>query len=467
MGNILKNKGEIVEKVFYVKDVFFNNGIVNLYEYLQKSNIDLLKYNFHNNSLKLEFNKHNEIQIFDHIVHDFIKDNKIVVFTDNDRLFWSKERNVFIKDKRVDIPSGSKNEKKYVLYRENLSKIGFSIDELKTKYNDCSDNKLNKFGQLVDKNENVIVHKGFMDYVDQYKDVVLWKGKKDYIGLDSKIHTFEWGSGPFMDMLPNKCEKVDKWEALIYWFGTRIKRFYNLNFFLYMNSNRLMSLLNFKKEMNISDDKRRVKDQKTEAVKTLPTNIDFKEQLSKDRITNTNYYISTSEEEFQLKFLMYLFSLIYHIEDRYLGETDEKRKMRMENLFSSLQDITFFTYTQDDAMKSSLNEYSRAYRIIKFFRKIREYKINSENKNIFAYLSELITAIGLSKSNKEINLNIKSFSNKLLSFKSLRKNYFEASFDVLERGKRGLGKELFIFEKMYLEEIKEEVNNMDLHEKSK
>jgi len=297
--------------------------------------------------------------------------------------------------------------------------------------------------------------------------VVLWKGKKDYIGLDSKIHTFEWGSGPFMDMLPNKCEKVDKWEALIYWFGTRIKRFYNLNFFLYMNSNRLMSLLNFKKEMNISDDKRRVKDQKTEAVKTLPTNIDFKEQLSKDRITNTNYYISTSEEEFQLKFLMYLFSLIYHIEDRYLGETDEKRKMRMENLFSSLQDITFFTYTQDDAMKSSLNEYSRAYRIIKFFRKIREYKINSENKNIFAYLSELITAIGLSKSNKEINLNIKSFSNKLLSFKSLRKNYFEASFDVLERGKRGLGKELFIFEKMYLEEIKEEVNNMDLHEKSK
>jgi len=465
--NRLKNKEKIVEKIFYQKDVFFNNGIVNLYEYLQKANIDFVTFSFFDNSLKLVFNKNNEIQIFDHIVYDFIKDNKLVVFTDNDRLFWSKERNVFIKDKRVDIPSGAKNEKKYILYREKLSEIGLTLDELKTKYNNCSDNKLNKFGQLVDKNENIIIHKGFRDYVDQYKDVVLWKEKKDQVGLDSKIHTFEWGPGPFMDMLPKKCEKIDKWEALIYWFGTRIKRFYNLNFLLYMNSNKLMSLLNFKKEMNISDDKRRVKDQKTGEIKTLPTNIDFKEQLAKDRITNPNFYISNSQEEFQLKFFMYLFSLIYHIEDRYIGETDEKRKIRIENLFNSLQDITFFTYTQDDAMKSSLNEYSKAYRLIKFFRKIKEHRIALENKNIFTYLSELITAIGLSKSNKEINLNIKSFSNNLLDFKSLRKNYLEASFDVLEKEKRGLGKELFIFEKMYLAEIKEEVNNMDLHEKSK
>ena len=467
MGNILKNKGEIVEKVFYPKDVFFNNGIVNLYDYLQKANIDSLEYNFSNKSLKLEFNKHNEIQIFDYIVHDFIKNNKLVVFTDNDRLFWSKERNVFIKDKRVDIPSGAKNEKKYILYKEKLSKIGLTLDELKTKYNDCLDNQLNKFGQLVDKNGNVIIHKGFKDYVDQYKNVVLWKEQKDQIGLDSKIHTFEWGSGPFMDMLPNECEKINKWEALIYWFGTRIKRFYNLNFFLYMNSSELKSLFYFKKEINISDKKTSVKDQKTEEIRTIPTNIDFRNQLSKDRITNPNFYISNSQEEFQLKFFMYLFSLIYHIEDRYIGETDEKRKIRIENLFNSLQDITFFTYTQDDAMKSSLNEYSKAYRLIKFFRKIKEHRIALENKNIFTYLSELITAIGLSKSNKEINLNIKSFSNNLLDFKSLRKNYLEASFDVLEKEKRGLGKELFIFEKMYLAEIKEEVNNMDLHEKSK
>jgi len=467
VGNILKNKGEIVEKVFYPKDVFFNNGIVNLYDYLQKANIDSLEYNFSNKSLKLEFNKHNEIQIFDYIVHDFIKNNKLVVFTDNDRLFWSKERNVFIKDKRVDIPSGAKNEKKYILYKEKLSKIGLTLDELKTKYNDCLDNQLNKFGQLVDKNGNVIIHKGFKDYVDQYKNVVLWKEQKDQIGLDSKIHTFEWGSGPFMDMLPNECEKINKWEALIYWFGTRIKRFYNLNFFLYMNSSELKSLFYFKKEINISDKKTSVKDQKTEEIRTIPTNIDFRNQLSKDRITNPNFYISNSQEEFQLKFFMYLFSLIYHIEDRYIGETDEKRKIRIENLFNSLQDITFFTYTQDDAMKSSLNEYSKAYRLIKFFRKIKEHRIALENKNIFTYLSELITAIGLSKSNKEINLNIKSFSNNLLDFKSLRKNYLEASFDVLEKEKRGLGKELFIFEKMYLAEIKEEVNNMDLHEKSK
>jgi len=465
LGNKLKE--QVIEKIFYPKDVFYNNGIVNLYEFLKQNNINTLESNLENNLLRLRFSKTDEISIFDFIISEFIDNNKLVTFTKNDRLYWDKKRNDFIKDKRVDIPSGVRNEKKNILFREKLNKLGFTKEEIKLKYDNYSDKKINSFSQIVSKTEDVIIHKEKKDYVTQYKNEILWKGKNNEISLDSKIHTFEWGPGPFTDMLPNKIEKLDKWDALIYWHGTRIKRFYNVNFYIYLNSSRLDYLLEFKNELKMSDEKVKYKDDKTEEIKTIPTNIDFRNQLFKDGIKNLYFYISNSEAEFELKFFMYLFSLIYHIEDSYEGETDERRKKRKEKLYESLKFLTFLTYTQDGDMKSALNEYSKAYKLIKFFKKLKEYRIEKDRKSIFTYLSELITVLSLSKSNKEINLNIKSFANNLLGFKNLRKNYLEASFDVLKNDKGRLGKELYIFENLYLKEIKKEDLEMDLHRKSK
>ena len=469
MENALKNKVEKIEKLFFPKDVFFNNGIVNLYEYLQKADLKQINYyGINNNSLKIQFEKKYETLIFDRIVSGFVKDNKLVVFTANDRLYWDKKRNAIVKYKKIDIPAGATNEKKYIHFREKLEQLGITKDSILLKYEQHPDKKVNKFTNLVSKTGDVIILKEFNEYVNRYKDKVLWAANEDELNVDSKIHPFEWGVGPFMDMLSNVGEKIDKWEALIYWFGTRIKRFYYFNlFFLFPNSSDLAALYEFKKELNINDEKRKIKDKKTEEEKTIPTNINFKDQLLSDGIKNVNFYISGSEEEFQLKFFMYLFSLIYHIEDRYANESDEKRKVRMENLFNSLKKITFFTYTQKDDMKSSLNEYSKAYKLTRFFEKIKREVMPSDNKNLFAYLSELITIINLSKERGELNLNIKSFSDNLLHFKSLRKNYLLTSFDILGKQKRGLGKELYDFEKMYLNEIKEEAKNMDLHDKSK
>ena len=117
------------------------------------------------------------------------------------------------------------------------------------KYDNYPDKKINSFPQIVSKTGDVIIHKEKKDYITQYKNEILWKDKNNEISLDSKIHTFEWGIGPFTDMLPNKGEKLDKWDALIYWYGTRIKRFYNVNFYIYLNSERLDYLLEFKKEL--------------------------------------------------------------------------------------------------------------------------------------------------------------------------------------------------------------------------
>jgi len=462
-----KLKEQTIEKIFYPKNVFYNNGIVNLYEFLKQNNINTLEFNLENNLLRLRFSKNDELSIFDFILSKFIEQSELVIFTKNDRLYWDKKRNDFIKDKRVDIPSGARNEKKNILFREKINELGFTKEEIKLKYDNCPDKKINSFFQVVSKTEDVIIHKEKKEYVSQYKNEILWKGKNDEISLDSKIHTFECGPGPFADMLSNKGEKMDKWDALIYWFGTRIKRFYNSNYYLYINSKELEYLQNFKSELRISDEKREYKDEKTEEVKTIPTNINFVKQLYKDSIKNPFFYISNSEEEFELKYFMYLFSLIYHIEDGYEKESELRYKKQKEDMYNSLKYITFFTYTQDGDMKSALNEYSKAYKLIQFFKILKENKIEKDNKSIFTYFSELITTINLSKSNKELNLNIKSFANNILNFKCLRKNYLEASFDVLKNGKRGLGKGLYIFESLYLKEIRKEVLEMDLHEKSK
>ena len=198
----------MIEKIFYPKDVFYNNGIVNLYEYLKQNNIESLQSEFDDSSLKLKFNESDEIKIFDLIISEFIADNKLVIFTKNDRLYWDKKRNNFVKDKKVDVPSGARNEKKYILFREKLNKLGFTKEEMKSKYDSCLDNNLNEFEDLVDKKGKVIIHKKHEDYVSQYKNEVLWKDQNNEISLDSKIHTFEWGPGPFADMLPNKVEKL-------------------------------------------------------------------------------------------------------------------------------------------------------------------------------------------------------------------------------------------------------------------
>ena len=195
-----KLKEQIVDKNIYPKDVFYNNGIVNLYEFLKRNNIDNLESNLESNSLRLRFSKADEINIFDSIISKFIANNKLVVFTKNDRLYWDKKRNDFIKDKKVDIPSGVRNEKKNILFREKLNKLGFTKEEIRLKYDNCPDKKINTFSQIVSKTEDVIIHKEKKDYVTQYKNEILWKGKKDEISFDSKIHTFEWGPGPFTDM---------------------------------------------------------------------------------------------------------------------------------------------------------------------------------------------------------------------------------------------------------------------------
>jgi len=60
--SLFNTENEVIEKRFSAKDVFFNNGIVNLYQFLKEKNFEL-EYELNQNELilKIDSQKENEI----------------------------------------------------------------------------------------------------------------------------------------------------------------------------------------------------------------------------------------------------------------------------------------------------------------------------------------------------------------------------------------------------------------------
>ena len=473
----------LLEKVFGVKDVFFNNGVVNLLEHLENNNIKNLEYRFNNSQLTLLFDKSSEKTIYNQLLIDLIEQNNIVHLTPNDRIYWNMERDMFAIDKKFDVEGkASANDVKYLYNYISAKQLNISTSEFYEKFKTyaATINMMERDKVFIE------AKKCFMDSGDSFKEeskakipihmtkqkavknFAAYFAKGELLTFDSKIHQFEDGGYCFRDRLMNKANCIDKWDALIYWYGSRIKRFYNASYyFIYFNSNDLKALKTFKACFKISNDKieQRMKD--TDKAIKLPTNIDFKD-LSRDGITNRNFYISNSQQEFQLKFFMFLFSKIYHIEDDYKNKIkDVRKKRRKEALFNSLRHITFVTYTEDGPLKSGLSEYTKAYVLMQLFNRLITYESSEKEIYLFKYLAELIVKISIAKPSKTENVNIKRFTDNLLNFRILRKNYFEAAYDSLKNDKGGLGKELFTFENVYLEFIGKGRKEMDMHKLSK
>ncbi len=442
---------------FFIKDVFFNNGLVNLYNHLIDRDLGVdIKLN--NQFSEIDFKQQQEDKIFYKILEIFLKDFKIVHQTDNDRWYFDEKKGDFILDKKFDIKGKSSGNDilSGVYTYKSIEELGFSNrDEVRELYFEfCNRHNLKPEKNVPNRQNRLVVAITHNDAVKKFSSYLV---KGDILDLDSKIHQFENGSKNFRDMLPNKTDKIDKWEALIYWFGVKIGRYYNSSFFIYPNSMDLNSLQLFKEDLKIYEDVYEYRD-KNDKLKKTSSNIDFYVQLEKDGIKNPNFYISKSQEEFELKFFIYLASKIIHIEEHYKQGSKRRRAIK-ERLYKALQNITFLIYSEDGDFKSSLQEYSKAYRLIKFLELLK-------NSELFEYLGSLITNIALCKGNKEVNLIIRDFSNNILEFQPLGKEYYLASFNILKNGSRNLGKRLYEFENLYLEKILKG-KNMNLHQKSK
>lgn len=463
-------------KKFVKRDVFYNNGLINLKKCLDK-HFKALTCKLDQNSLIIKIPENQDKKYFDAIFKEFIDENDIVFKTKNDRLYWNKDNKRFMYENKYDIKGKStKGDVKYTYKYINPVEIGISTEEFFNKYIEFakkmgfnesrikSDTKLFKKDNNF-KKENKCNIPVFMTQDETVQSYIDYCVKGDTLKLDSKIHQFEDGGYCFKDMLSKKDRTIDKWDALVYWLGTKIKRYYNFNYFIYYNSTDLLALQDLKKQIFIDDEKIKILDKKKN-IKELPTNVNFIKQFSYDGINNTNFYISSSIAEFQLKFLMYITSFIYHFDDDYKNSDEDEITKRKEDIFNNFKKASFVSYTQDGDMKSSLNEYGRSYKMIRFLNSLmdKEYL----DTTLFKYLSHIITVINLSKNAQEkINLNIGRFSRNILKFADLRKVYYDVSFKTFINNKRGLGSALYCFESIYLKEIERGERIMKLHEISK
>ena len=470
-GNLLDMTNEIVVKKFSSKDVFFNNGIVNLYQFLKERDFEF-EYELNQNELVFKIDSQKQDEIYTQILNTFLKDNKIVYQTDNDRWYFDETKMDFILDKKFDTKGGQKNDLRNGVYLyKKISELGLSREEVERLYLDfCErtnfkhEKESNGKLKVPNKKNEVIVAITLDEGIERFSKYFV---SNDILSIDSKIHSFEDGQGYFHDMLNQpKSYKLDKWNALIYWFGGRTKRFYNFSYFIYPNSSNLDALNKFKEFLQIGDDKIEYRDENGK-VSNTSSNIDFFKVLSKDEIINKHFYISKSAEEFELKFFMYLFSMMYHIEEEHkaFGDNDlaflfdEDVKEYSQILFELLQYLSFVIYTDDGTFKTSLNEYTRAYQLIQFFQILKE-------NNLFKYLENVLIAFSLSQGSKEINLNIQHWCQKILNFLNLREEYYLTSFNILKNDSKGFGKLLFELEQSYLNHILGG-KDMGIHENSK
>lgn len=461
-GNLFDRTNEIVVKRFGSRDVFFNNGIVNLYQFLKERDFEF-EYALNQNELVLKIDAQKQDEIYLQILNTFLKDNKIVYQTDNDRWYFDETKMDFILDKKFDTKGGQKNDLRNGIYLyKKISELGLSREEVEKLYlNFCERTNLkpekesNGKLKVPNKKNEVIVAITLDEGIERFSKYFVGN---DILSIDSKIHSFEDGQDYFHDMLNQpKSYKIDKWNALIYWFGGRTKRFYNFSYYIYPNSSNLEALNKFKEFLQISDDKIEYRDEKGK-VSNTSSNIDFFKVLSNDEIRSKHFYISKSAEEFELKFFMYLFSMMYHIEERY-EKANERRRERQKELFDTLQYLSFVIYTDDGTFKTSLNEYTKAYQLIQFLQILKE-------NNLFKYLENILIVFSLSQGSKEVNLNIQHWCNKLLNFSNLRKEYYLTSFNIIKNNSKGFGKLLFDLEQSYLNHILGG-KDMSIHEDSK
>ncbi len=450
-------------KKFFAKDFIFNNGIINFASFLD----DIEKeYKLTNSYLEIYDDSD---EIFYEYLSLFLKKNKIVYQTNNDRWYFDEEKKDFEVSKRWDVlgKSSGNDILSGVYSYKTIDELGLSEEEIKNKFLDFCEKRALKWekevSKIPDKRKKVVLLITPDEASLNYSNYLV---KSDKLKLDSKIHIFEDGQNSFHDMLKiPKDYKIDKWDALIYWFGGKIGKWYNsykigegknkktITVNIYPNSTNLLYLKKFKEHLSISNEAVTFRDEK-EKVITLPTNIDFYNQLLKDEITNRYFYISKSEEEFLLKLLIYLFSYFYHIEDNYQNAS-KKRKKRYEELVEILPYITFIVYKDDGTFKTAFMEFSKAYRVFRFLYKLKE-------KEAFANFIQILTLFSIIND----GMLAKEFVSKFLNFLELRGVYFKVAFEILKDDRSSGFRGLEVFENLYLEELKKgEI--MSLHSDSK
>ena len=122
------SSAETISKKFIVKDVFFNNGIVNLYQFLKENDFDI-EIEILENTLIL--NIKNEENIFIKLFSSFLNNYKIIYATKNEDLYFDETINDFTFKERYNIVGASSgNDIKNSYIYKSAEELGYTKDSL-------------------------------------------------------------------------------------------------------------------------------------------------------------------------------------------------------------------------------------------------------------------------------------------------------------------------------------------------
>ena len=125
---------ELMIKKYQPKDMLFNNGIVNLYRFLEYKSLDI-EIEFNSSSLILKMDKEKSEEIYLKLLQGFFKEYKIVHQTKNDRWYFDEKKQDFILDKKFDTVGGQKNDLRNGVYLyKKISDFGLEREYVEGLY---------------------------------------------------------------------------------------------------------------------------------------------------------------------------------------------------------------------------------------------------------------------------------------------------------------------------------------------
>lgn len=461
-----------MEKKFCKRDFFYNNGVVNLYKNLVESNLEL-EVKLTSDAMTISFDKTREKSIYDGLLETFIRDNHLVYKTDNDRAYWNLDKREFEVGKKFDIKQkGSGNDVKNLYDKVSLDEVGISGKEWYEKFL-----KFKKANTAIAKGEEkCFVKNGKLKADDKIEFIIpmtLEKGYQNFkeylykaepIKYNSSIQPFEDGPEQkyFRDLL-EKGPNIDKWDAMIYWYGTRIQMFYDGDYFIFPDAIDFTALSKFKTHLNIDDEVHSYIDEKSQEKKKTASNIPFDKKIGPYGIDAKYYYISDSEEDFLIKLLTYIYAVYDEIETR--AKNPKRVQTKMKELFKEIEKINFQMYTKDGDMKSSLQTYTKGHKFLLLLENMNEAGLFKE---FLRLMQTMRRANSNSSKGKNVNLNYRDYTHNILYGKPCIKNYYSASYSIYtdKKNHMNLPQKLYDIEQIYLKHIGRD-GMMQVHSKSK
>ena len=431
-------------KEFETKDFIYNNGIINFVMLLKEDNFGI-SWKLERDKLTIDYQDENVV--FDILEH-IIKKNNLLVDSSSEKVFFDTNRKEFILMKGFNVIGGHSNDIRNGVYLiknkdEILKEYNLTEQELEEKYiNFCKKQNIK-----IDKIKSINVAITMDEAIKRLAKYIMKTDKNEMIEITSKIHNFENGSNAFHNLLKTpKSYTLNKWDALIYWFGDRIDRFYknigDIYYTIYLNTSfDLLSLMTIKEFLQIQKLNNEIKYSNIKSIK-----------------------------DFEFFILSYLFSLIENIETQYL-KANTRRKANREKLYNALQYIEFVANMDKGDSKAKQKQYFEQYNKVNKLFSI--FKVLKE-KDLFEYFTNLV----INFNNKEVGDTItikKNLIKNILNFRTIRKELYLNSFNILKEKQKKVMPYYFhnnkhtIFElqSVYLNLIKGDEMEIKLNEPAK